>query len=79
MRKIPYASIIDLIVIFLFIYAFMLAEARARIIMTTILVLLFLLPVLFKVAAIYWICYAGKVILGLSCYVYTRAKKAGLF
>ena len=79
MRKIPYASVIDLIVIFLFIYAFMLAEARARVIMTTILVLLFILPILFKVAAIYWICYVGKVILGLSCYVYTRAKKGGLF
>lgn len=78
MRRIPYGSVIDLIVIFLFIYAFMLAEARARIIMTTILVLFFVLPVLFKIAAIYWICYAGKVIFGLSCYVYTRAKKVGL-
>ncbi|MGD2246272.1 MAG: hypothetical protein PVI11_06985 [Candidatus Aminicenantes bacterium] len=78
MRKIPYGSIIDLIVIFLFIYAFLLAETRARIIMTTILVLIFILPTLFKISAIYWICYVGKVILGLSCYVYTRAKKAGL-
>lgn len=78
MRGIPYGSIIDIIVIFLFIYAFMLAEARARIIMSTFLVLLFILPALFKIAAIYWICYVGKVIFGLSCYVYTRAKKAGL-
>ncbi len=78
MKKIPYASVIDLIVIFLFVYAFLLAEARARIILTTILVLLFILPALFKVAAIYWICYVGKDILGLSCYVYARAKKAGL-
>jgi prepilin signal peptidase PulO-like enzyme (type II secretory pathway) len=78
MRRVPYGSVIDLIVIFLFVYAFLIAEARARIIMTTILVLFFVLPALFKIAAIYWICYVGKVIFGLSCYVYTRAKKAGL-
>ena len=78
MRPVPYGSVIDLIVIFLVVYAFLLAEARARIIMTAIFIVLFMLPLLFRVPAVYWVCYAGKVILGLGCYVYTRAKKAGL-
>ena len=78
MRRVPCGSVIDLIVIFLFVYAFLIAEARARIAMIAIMVPLFILPLLFRVPAVYWLCYAGKVILGLSCYVYTRAKKAGL-
>lgn len=75
---VPYGSVIDLIAIFLVVYAFLLAEVRARIIITAVFIVLFILPLLFRVPAVYWVSYAGKVILGLSCYVYTRAKKAGL-
>jgi len=69
-------SIINLIVIVIFVYAFLNAEARARIIMTAILALLFILPAFFSVPALYWVCYAGKVIFGLSCYLYIKGKGA---
>ncbi len=68
------ALVINIIVIFLFIYAFLAAEVKPRIIMTVIIVLLFALPLMFKIPVVYWICYAGKVIFGISCYVYTKAK-----
>lgn len=72
------ALVINLIVIFLFIYAFLAAEAKPRIILTAIIALLFILPLLFKILFVYWVCYAGKVIFGISCYVYTKAKGLSL-
>ena len=68
------ALVINLIVLFLFFYAFLVAETKPRIILTVIIALLFVLPFLFKIAAVYWICYAGKVVFGISCYVYTKTK-----
>jgi hypothetical protein len=56
------------------VYAFLNAEAKGRVIMTVILALLFILPLLFTASAIYWICYAGKIILGLSCFLYIKGK-----
>jgi len=68
------ALVINLIVLFLFIYAFLVAEAKPRIILTVIIALLFILPLLFKIPAVYWICYAGKVVFGIFCYVFTKTK-----
>jgi hypothetical protein len=82
MMEIPYAKIIslviNLIVIVIFVYAFLNAEAKGRVIMTVILALLFILPLLFTASAIYWICYAGKIILGLTCYLYVKGKGASI-
>lgn len=72
------AFVINLIVIFLFIYAFLAAQAKPRIILTVIIALLFILPPLFKIPVVYWICYAGKVIFGISCYIYTKSKGLSL-
>jgi len=72
------SSVINLIVIVIFVYAFLNAEAKGRVIMTVILALLFILPVLFPVSAIFWVCYAGKVIFGLSGYLYVKGKGASI-
>jgi len=72
------ALVINLIVFFLFIYAFLAAERKARINLTVIMALLYILPPLFKIPVVYWICYAGKVIFGISCYVYTKTKGLSL-
>lgn len=70
--------VINLIVFVIFVYAFLNAETRARIIMTAILALLFILPALFSAPVLYWVCYAGKVIFGLSCYLYVKGKGASI-
>ena len=80
MMEVPYGKIINaainLIVIAIFIYAFLNAETKGRVTMTAILALLFILPALFSASPIYWICYTGKVIFGLSCYLYIKGKGA---
>jgi len=80
MMEVPYGKIINaainLIVIAIFIYAFLNAETKGRVFITAILALLFILPLLFSASAIYWICYTGKVIFGLSCYLYIKGKGA---
>ncbi len=82
MMGVPYgkiiSSVINLIVIIIFVYAFLNAEAKGRVIMTVILALLFIMPVLFSASAVFWICYAGKVIFGLSCYLYVKGKGASI-
>ncbi len=70
--------VINLIVIVIFVYAFLNAEAKSRVIMTAILALLFILPVLFSASAVFWVFYAGKVIFGLSCYLYIKGKGASV-
>ncbi|UCE23031.1 MAG: hypothetical protein JSV46_02890 [Candidatus Aminicenantes bacterium] len=72
------SSVINLIVIVIYVYAFLNAEAKGRVIMTAILALLFILPVLFSAPAVFWVCYAGKVIFGLSCYLYIKGKGASI-
>jgi ABC-type sugar transport system permease subunit len=80
--EVPYGniinSVINLIVIAIFVYAFLNAEMKGRIIMTAILALLFILPAVFTASVIYWLCYAGKVIFGLSCYLYIKGKGASI-
>jgi hypothetical protein len=70
--------VINLIVIVIYVYAFLNAEAKSRVMMTVILALLFVLPVLFSASAVFWVCYAGKVIFGLSCYLYIKGKGASI-
>jgi hypothetical protein len=67
-------TIINIIVIAVFIFAFLSAETKGRVIMTIILAMLFALPALFPVSVIYWLCYAGKVIFGLSCYLSLKSR-----
>lgn len=70
--------VINLIIIVIFVYAFLNAEAKGRFIMSIILALLFILPVLSSASAVFWVCYAGKVIFGLSCYLYIKGKGASI-
>ncbi len=67
-------TIINIIVIAVFIFAFLSAETKGRVIMTAILALLFTLPAIFTASVIYWLCYAGKVIFGLSCYISLKSR-----
>ncbi len=67
-------TIINIIVIAVFLFAFLSAETKGRVIMTVILALLFSLPALFPISAIYWLCYAGKIIFALSAYLFLKSK-----
>ena len=67
-------TIINIIVIAVFIFAFLSAETKGKVIMTVILAMLFALPALYPISVIYWLCYAGKVIFGLSCYLSLKSR-----
>lgn len=69
------STIINIIVITIFIFAFLKAEINLKIILAIILALLFLLPRIFHGSAIFWICYVGKIIFGIGCYLYFKASK----
>jgi len=73
----PFLPVVNLIVIVAFVFAFVAAETKHRIIIVTIMALLFILPSFFQSPALGWIFYAGKVIFGIGCYIYIKWR--GLF
>jgi hypothetical protein len=68
----PFLPVLNLIVIVAFIFAFVAAETKHRIILTTIMALLFIFPSLFHFSSLPWVIYAGKVIFGIGCYIYIK-------
>jgi hypothetical protein len=68
----PYLLIINIITIIVFIFAFITAEAKGKIILAIIMALLFILPRLFPIREFEYICSAGKVIFAIGCYLYIR-------
>jgi len=70
--QIPYLLVINIIVLIIFIFAFIAAETKGRIILAALLALLFILPYLFPIPAVGWACYIGKAIFGIGCYIYIR-------
>lgn len=71
--KIPYLLIVNIIVLIIFVFAFIAAETKGKIILATIMALLFILPFLFPIPAVGWACYIGKLIFGIGCYIYIRS------
>ena len=68
-------AIINLIAIIAFVFAFLNAEEKGKIILAVIIVVLFLLPHIYTSATLYWIYYAAKVIFALSCLIYIKSKR----
>jgi len=68
----PYLLFVDLLVLFLFIFALVLAETKVRLYLLAVMALLFIFPFLFKTTAIKLICFTGRVIFGIGCYVYVK-------
>ena len=73
----PFLPVMNLIVIVAFVFAFVAAETKHRIILATIMALLFILPPFLHSPVSGWIFYAGKVIFGIGCYIYIKWR--GLF
>jgi hypothetical protein len=67
--------IMPVVVLFLFISAFRKAGASGKIILSAIVALLFLTPYIIQNSVLGWICYGGKVIFGIGCYLYIRLPK----
>ncbi len=65
----------DLIIITIFIFAFLKAETNLKIILAVILALLLFSPRLIHGPAIFWIFYVGKIIFGIGCYLYFKASR----
>jgi hypothetical protein len=70
--KNPYPTLINLVVFIIFIFAFITAEAKGKIIVATIMALLFILPYLFPIREVEWASFAGKVIFSIGCYLYIK-------
>jgi hypothetical protein len=68
----PYLLFINIVVLAVFIFAFITAEAKGKIILATIMALLLILPYLFPIPLVGWTCYAGKIIFGIACFLYIR-------
>lgn len=71
--KNPYLLIINIVVLTIFIFAFITAETRGKIILAIIIALLFILPFLFPIPAVGWACFIGKAIFGMGCYIYIKS------
>jgi hypothetical protein len=68
----PYLLIVNIITLIVFIFAFITAEAKGKIILAIIMALLFILPRLFPIRELEYICSAGEVIFAIGCYLYLR-------
>jgi hypothetical protein len=68
----PYLLIVNIITLIVFIFAFITAEAKGKIILATIMALLFILPYLFPISEVEWASFAGKVIFSTGCYLYIK-------
>jgi hypothetical protein len=69
---IPYGLIGDIIATAIAIFAFSMAENKGRIIIATVMISLFLLPTLISVQAVRIICFAGRMLFGISCLLYIK-------
>jgi hypothetical protein len=68
----PYLLIVNIITLIVFILAFLTAGGKGKIILATIMALLFILPYLFPIREVEWASFAGKVIFSLGCYLYVK-------
>ena len=68
-------AVINLIAIIAFIFAFLNAEEKGKIILAVIIAVLFLLPHIYTSVTLFWIYYAAKVIFALSCLLYIKSKR----
>jgi hypothetical protein len=69
---IPYLLIVNIITLIIFIFAFITAETKGKIILATIMALLLIIPYLFPIREVEFVCFIGKVIFGIGCYLYIR-------
>jgi hypothetical protein len=67
-----YLLVINVIVVVAFVFAFLLAENKGKLILAITLALLFLLPKIFPSSSLYWVYYAAKVIFGLACIIFFK-------
>jgi membrane protein YdbS with pleckstrin-like domain len=67
-----YLLIVNIITLIVFIFAFITAEAKGKIILAIITALLFILPRLFPFRGVEYSCSAGKIIFTIGCYLYLR-------
>ena len=67
-----YEQFVNIIVLIIFIVAFLSADAKGKIILSLIMAPLFILPFLFPFPVIKWVCFVGKAIFGIACYLYIK-------
>jgi len=70
--SIPYSTIIIGIALFLGILAFIESEARGRIFLATVMILLLILPFIFPKSLIRLLCIFGWFALGIGSYLYLK-------
>ncbi len=68
----PYELLVNIIVLIIFIIAFITADTRGKIILTLIMALLFISPFMFSFPVFRWVCFVGKAIFGIGCYFYIK-------
>ncbi len=68
----PYMLIANIIILIIFIFAFIAAETKGKIILATIMALLIILPYLFPIREVKLACFVGKVTFGIGCYLYIK-------
>ncbi len=70
--QIPYRLIGEGIALILFILAFIEAEAKGRIFLVSIFVLLFLFPLLFPSSIMSLLCLLARLAVGMGCYIFLK-------
>jgi hypothetical protein len=72
MIQIPYAEIGTGIALILVIWGILASEGMARLIILALALPLFLLPMFISSAAPRLICFVGRLLLGIGCYIYIK-------
>ena len=72
MLTIPYELIANIIVLIVFIFAFITAETKGKIILATIAAFLLILPYIFPTREVALAGFVGKAIFGIACYLYLK-------
>jgi hypothetical protein len=64
-----YLLVMNVIVVVAFVFAFLIAENRGKLILAIIMALLFLFPKILPSPSLHWVYYAARVIFGLACII----------
>jgi hypothetical protein len=68
----PYELLLNIIVVIIFIIAFISTDTKGKIILSLIMATLFILPFMFPFRIMKGACFAGKAIFSIACYFYIK-------
>jgi len=76
----PYKVILNLIIVVAFVFAFIKAENKGKLILATIMALIIIFPKVVNMTLfnwVWWMYYISKLVFGLCCLIYIKFNRFG--